>query len=165
MITFLNFVISLHFLFNSPEPRTFILGNSSADLDSVISSLVLAYSLQTSSTDRSYIPVVSCTPIELLYRFDLVYVLKQEGVDLSALLYVNSLDSLRPNDEIILVDHNTEIRSEFVNYVTRVIDHHSISDVNRQIKPEDIIRFPRASALSIILEEFIFNKQSYFCVS
>ena len=64
---------------NRNEGKFFVLGNSSADYDSIFGSLVLAFLLSVTTGDL-HIPIVDCRPEELSLRFEVMAVLKKYGI-------------------------------------------------------------------------------------
>ena len=125
-----------------------VMGNVAMDLDSTISSILLAYSksfqhrapeyLQTVEeskspprTNRYIFPIMNCKKEDLLTRLDIVYHLKEVGVEVSELIYAEEvLDILtgeyESNLDILLVDHNMlDVRQEkYMGYVKGIVDHH-----------------------------------------
>ncbi|RKU47193.1 Exopolyphosphatase [Coniochaeta pulveracea] len=114
------------------KPLTFVIGNESADLDSLCSAIALAYL-------RSHIPPHNKLHIPLanLYRPDLVLrpemgaVLKKAGVEFDDLLTLTEFDQvedLEPQDtRWVLVDHNAltgSLRDRFGDRVVGCVDHH-----------------------------------------
>lgn len=108
-------------LFNQ-EQVVFVVGNESADLDSVASALSLAY-LWRRIDDKALVPVVNNRKEVLCMRGEIIYALSQVQLSLDDLLYA---DSLPKQFEAVLVDHN-EPSCKWEDYdfkVHAVIDHH-----------------------------------------
>ncbi|KAF4636157.1 hypothetical protein G7Y89_g1922 [Cudoniella acicularis] len=122
-------------------PLTFIVGNESADLDSLCSTVVLAY-LRTYSSKKDngfYIPLSNLLRADLSLRPELLPVLKQANLKPSDLITLSDLPSqssdphtlmqeLKPErTRWILVDHNVllgELGKAYGENVVGVLDHH-----------------------------------------
>ncbi|KAJ2829591.1 Exopolyphosphatase [Coemansia sp. 'formosensis'] len=108
-----------------PGRPTLVLGNESADLDSMVSSLALAYAL--SQTQSPVIPVINARREDLALRPDCAQLLKDE---LPALTFIDDIDlrslAQRPLD-VWLVDHNAPAsRQAFLEPLVRgIVDHHA----------------------------------------
>ena len=112
------------------------LGNSSGDMDSVVSSIGFSYfsSLANAEADvhKQILPVISFHRDDLKLRKDIEYTLHKVGLFEDDLIFINDVAKLKCDRyELNLVDHN-EIDSEFFKSegirekatVVSVIDHH-----------------------------------------
>ena len=112
------------------------LGNSSGDMDSVVSSIGFSYfsSLANAEADvhRQILPVISFHRDDLKLRKDIEYTLHKVGLFEDDLIFINDVAKLKCDRyELNLVDHN-EIDSEFFKSegirekatVVSIIDHH-----------------------------------------
>lgn len=85
-----------------------VLGNVSADLDSVFGALALAYCLSEVRYIQirgiSILPVVNIPREDLPLRTEIVSVLKESGVHLELLRFVSEVDIT--DKGLILYDHN-----------------------------------------------------------
>ncbi|OIW28618.1 exopolyphosphatase [Coniochaeta ligniaria NRRL 30616] len=114
-----------------PKPLTFVIGNESADLDSLCSALALAY-LRTHSPPHHtlHIPLANLHRPDLALRPELGAVLRRAGVALDDLLTLSELEqaSVRPEDSRwVLVDHNAVtglVKEKFAHRVVACVDHH-----------------------------------------
>eukprot|EP00126_Sphaerothecum_destruens_P008590 Sdes_comp20267_c0_seq2m13797 len=124
----------------------FVLGNESADIDSIVSSLSYSYFLdwkkkKDSSTQAcNYIPVLNLRREEFILRKEAVHLFQTVNVDYRDFLFLDdtfgrdatSLDSLMKTCqlhrafEFILVDHNQLSPSQqgLSSCVCEIIDHH-----------------------------------------
>ncbi|KAI7887962.1 uncharacterized protein EV154DRAFT_519145 [Mucor mucedo] len=117
-------------LSNKNIKKVLVSGNDSADLDSIISSLLFAYlSHTTQESNTLYIPIVKVPKGDLELRPELKFVLTQVGLDYRKLVTIDMVSEIisEPTD-IVLIDHNqltapfaTESWSE---HVVGVLDHH-----------------------------------------
>ncbi|KAI8343585.1 hypothetical protein BC941DRAFT_509005 [Chlamydoabsidia padenii] len=114
-----------------------VMGNDSADLDSIISALLIAYLNQkkVTSNTKLYVPLVKVPSCDLALRPEVTHVFRRAGIDASKLIYIdqvnmayweNSNNVVKP--AILLVDHN-RLTPPFSNFehncqVVSVIDHH-----------------------------------------
>lgn len=113
---------------------TFVTGNQSSDMDSVVSAI--AYSYFTHCRDASkqvILPFVNITEADLSLRRDIQYALNNIGIQSKDLIFADDLKKL-PADlrmQLILVDHNklegeneTIMENQFHADVVAIIDHH-----------------------------------------
>jgi inorganic pyrophosphatase/exopolyphosphatase len=70
--------------FNTPKLRAIYMGNTSADMDSVVSSMLLSW-LYSTKSDFMFTPVIYCTIEEFPYRMDIVAHLANFGIDMEFL--------------------------------------------------------------------------------
>lgn len=113
---------------------TFVIGNESADLDSLTSSLLYAYIRSYSRRDQLwpglYIPITNIPAADVTLRPEFTVALRNGGVEPADLI---TLDDLPPYEKLphdstrwILVDHNA-LQGELKSFSKRVvgcIDHH-----------------------------------------
>ncbi|OAA56125.1 exopolyphosphatase [Cordyceps fumosorosea ARSEF 2679] len=111
-----------------PLPLTFVVGNESADLDSLCSAVVLAYIRSHISPQRLHIPLSNLPREDLSLRIELGPVLAKADLEISDLITLSELpQQLEPNDtEWVLVDHNvlTGSLKKFERRIVGCIDHH-----------------------------------------
>lgn len=117
-------------------PTSFVIGNESADLDSITCALVYAYiqsSLAVSrKNDKYWIPITNIPRQDLSLRPELTALLRHADLkpkDLITLDDINSITETLPVEttDWTLVDHNVlqgELGKVFSGQVTGVIDHH-----------------------------------------
>lgn len=130
----------------APPPVTFVVGNESADLDSVCSALVLAYfqsyrgqpppaAAASQQRPRVHIPLVNIPHADLSLRPELGPVLSRAGIDAGDLPTLDAVvgpDASAPLSDAarwFLVDHNALTgplaRQGRADYVVGCIDHHA----------------------------------------
>uniref|UniRef100_A0A7S0BUJ9 DHHA2 domain-containing protein n=1 Tax=Rhodosorus marinus TaxID=101924 RepID=A0A7S0BUJ9_9RHOD len=103
-----------------------ILGNESADMDSIVSALVFAF-VRTKSTNNVYVPVVNTVKQDLPLRTDVAFLFAKLGLETNALTFVDEVNFRTDGiEEVVLVDHNrlTGSQEALSDRVTQVIDHH-----------------------------------------
>lgn len=118
------------------QPASFVIGNQSADLDSITCALVYGY-LQSNKAeaikaDRFIVPVTNIPSSELKLRPELTALLKHADLKPSDLITLDDLGKLHeflPPDKTdwTIVDHNVllgELGDHYQDWVTGVIDHH-----------------------------------------
>ncbi|KAM3503786.1 hypothetical protein MY10362_003984 [Beauveria mimosiformis] len=109
-------------------PLTFVVGNESADLDSLCSAVVLAYIRSHIAPKRLHIPLSNLPRDDVALRNELGPVLAKADLEASDLITLSELpQDLDPKDtEWVLVDHNV-LTGKLKKYDSRVvacIDHH-----------------------------------------
>ena len=104
-----------------------MLGNSSADYDSIMGSLIMAF-LLTSTTGTLHVPVIDCMREHLGLRFEVMAVLKKYKIDGERVfLFREEMLQRREGWVVSLYDHNqrpemTDIKVEYV------VDHHALGE-------------------------------------
>ncbi|KAK0637071.1 hypothetical protein B0T17DRAFT_504450 [Bombardia bombarda] len=117
-----------------PNPLTFVVGNESADLDSLCSALLLAYFRSQTPPHTLHIPLSNLARADLALRPELNAVLRPAGLKPDDLLTLSDLPkgdglALRPeNTRWLLVDHNAltgPLADQlFSSAVVGCVDHH-----------------------------------------
>ncbi|KAM3074626.1 Exopolyphosphatase [Clarireedia jacksonii] len=125
---------SLEIATQKGSPITFVVGNESADLDSICSAVTLAYirtfSPSTSPSRATYIPLSNLPRTDLSLRTELKPVLSRANLRASDLITLSdfSLQALKAeNTRWVLVDHNSlqgELGTVFGKRVVGCVDHH-----------------------------------------
>ncbi|KKF96568.1 putative exopolyphosphatase [Ceratocystis platani] len=115
-------------LASSSRPLTLVVGNESADLDSLCCATLYAY-FQTAATPKvPHIPLANLVRADLALRPELTTVLSHADLSMSDLITLDDLPSSLTPDETawVLVDHNalTGRLTPFQSRVTGCIDHH-----------------------------------------
>ncbi|XP_030003033.1 exopolyphosphatase PRUNE1-like isoform X2 [Sphaeramia orbicularis] len=113
-----------------------VLGSESCDLDSVVSSLAMAYFLyRTSSGPPSgpiVVPVLNIPRSQLHLRFDVVLLLREAGIAMETLVFRDEVDLARLHGDrrlaLTLVDHNMLSSSDSILHraVVEILDHHQL---------------------------------------
>jgi exopolyphosphatase len=145
------------------ETIHFVMGNESADLDSIVSSISYAYLLQDSLPNELYIPLLNIERNELALRKDALYLFQLFDVNPDTILF---LDDNVPMEQLFeqqrlrlnLVDHNTlkPRQAHLSAAVERIVDHHA--DENREyplVRKEDKLVTVAGSNATLIAEKFI----------
>ncbi|KIC76990.1 hypothetical protein DB41_DN00110 [Neochlamydia sp. TUME1] len=139
----------------------YVLGNESADLDSVISSLMYAYLLyENHSRQELYLPLINIKREEVNTRKDLLYLLQLAKISTNHLLfleeapfsYLFSRRQLRLN----LVDHHILRMDQqiFSAAVESIIDHHFPEPINYPLlSPASLLIEPVGSTATLIAEK------------
>ena len=119
---------------NAPHLQALVLGNPSADMDSVVSSFALSWLCGSRADHPPYSPVINCSRNELKLRIDIVRHLSNFGIDDQFLadnvLFADDLQDADASkvESVALVDFN-QINKEleaygFDNKVHYIVDHH-----------------------------------------
>ncbi|KAB5539487.1 hypothetical protein GE09DRAFT_319219 [Coniochaeta sp. 2T2.1] len=112
-------------------PLTFVIGNESADLDSLCSALALAYlRSHTPPNFNLHIPLANLRRADLALRPELGAVLRRAGVGVEDLLTLSEFEEADVKSEEsrwVLVDHNAVtgvVKEKFADRVVGCVDHH-----------------------------------------
>ncbi|OTB19969.1 hypothetical protein K445DRAFT_313761 [Daldinia sp. EC12] len=141
-------------------PLHFVVGNESADLDSLCSTLFLAYIRSHSPPHVLHIPLCHLPRDDLLLRPEFAAVLKYAAVTTDDVLTLTELpggdNGLKPEDtRWLLVDHNVMTGSLGQTYGNRIvgcIDHHDDEGkVPADAKPRVIQKC--GSCMSLVVEQ------------
>ena len=109
-----------------------VMGNESADLDSIVSASVYAYFLRHHDRDSSVniVPLINTGSKGLSSRQEAAFLFEKTGVDVANLLFLDSLCLEEFHSagrlRLTLIDHNDLAvrQSEFKSAVVEIIDHH-----------------------------------------
>ncbi|KAH6632174.1 hypothetical protein F5144DRAFT_649702 [Chaetomium tenue] len=143
-----------------PNTLTFVVGNESADLDSLCSALLFAYFRTHTPSQRLHIPLSNLQRADLALRPELRAVLHPAGLKPDDLITFSDLprDGLNPQGtQWLLVDHNAltgDLAASFSNQVVGCIDHHADEGVIPHHTTQDQPRVitPCGSCMSLILD-------------
>ena len=113
---------------------SFVVGNESADLDSIVCAVVYGYiqssKIEARRSNTFTIPVTNIPAADLSLRPELTALLQHAGVQPSDLITLDDISSCSPPAEKTswtLVDHNTltgTLAKTYSKQQTSVIDHH-----------------------------------------
>lgn len=138
-----------------------VMGNESADLDSVVSPLMYAYfrHRQTAKDDISSVPCINTQSSHLRLRPEVTYWLDEVGVDTRFLIFLDSVDlkscEMKGGLRVSLVDHNELPPSQtyLKDSVVEIIDHHAdgqeFPNMGRRIVQ------PVGSSATLVAEEIL----------
>ncbi|MCP4719137.1 MAG: DHH family phosphoesterase, partial [Desulfobacteraceae bacterium] len=120
-----------------------VMGNEAADLDSMASSIVYAYFLNTLDKD-SVVPIIPIPRADFKLRTEAVYVFEQAGIDLNYLIFMDDVNFekiMKDDTRLVLVDHNrlSTLYKPYGERVCLILDHHRdeglYPNVHRVIEP------------------------------
>lgn len=117
-----------------------VLGNEAADLDSIISSIVLAYHLESEETSLTstwcnHVPVINIPRKDFSLRKDAVFLFQLLQVPVLDLVFIDDLDLQSLLNQkilsVILTDHNALASSQLFlkDSVIGIFDHHHIESM------------------------------------
>eukprot|EP00935_MAST-01C_sp_MAST-1C-sp1_P002349 g2349.t1 len=127
----------------SQKALVFCIGNQAGDLDTIVSSLALAYFEQSQDDSRTFVPLMPFTRSEFRLRGDARKLFEQadfafdgQGAP-SSLLFIDEVDwqQVGKDTSVMLTDHNKlhpGYSSYFPGGVLKIVDHHK----NEQAHPE-----------------------------
>ncbi|OLN95728.1 putative exopolyphosphatase [Colletotrichum chlorophyti] len=139
-------------------PLTFVVGNESADLDSLCSAVVYAYLRTLTPPHTLHIPISNLPRHDLKLRPEMTAALAQAHLKPSDLLTLDDLPAdLAPKDtRWVLVDHNALTGALASRYAARVVgcvDHHADEDaVPRDTGSEPRLIEKCGSAASLVVD-------------
>lgn len=155
---------------NLQEKVHYVLGNESADLDSIASSIAFAYLLYHENNSKQgelYIPLLNMHRVELALRKDVLYLFQLLNISADDLLFLDDDVPLRllfvqNRLRFNLVDHNILRPSQeyLSNAVERIVDHHA--DENKQyplLTPENKTIAIVGSAATLVSEKMLPSHQ------
>lgn len=129
-----------------------VMGNVSADLDSVVSAMAASWT-------RGALPLINIFSSELSLRRDVVYLFDKFHIEASSFLFKEDfpLDPKSwkvPKFTLTLVDHNDLVSEEkvLIPYVAGIIDHHADADIDYPNLEEKNIE-PVGSTATLLVEE------------
>ncbi|KAG5929119.1 hypothetical protein E4U42_007023 [Claviceps africana] len=136
-------------------PLTFVVGNESADLDSLCSAIVYAFLRTNSPPHTLHIPLSNLSRADLALRTEMTAVLQHAALTTDHLLTLSDLPDLQPQDtRWVLVDHNspTGALKKFASQVAGCVDHH-VDEGFVGVDARPRIIEPCGSCMSLIVDE------------
>ena len=157
-----NFLKQAQLLVANNTFKKVVVGNESADLDSIISANLLAYAYFKMG-DELIIPLINCNKEDYKLRTESYGLLKRYDIDENDLIFIDSIDDSlinNPNNiEVIIVDHNKlpdNLRA-WDNSVISIFDHHQDIEMYSNAKPRI---FETIGSCSTLVAQFILDKQA-----
>jgi inorganic pyrophosphatase/exopolyphosphatase len=172
-----NYLKALKKLNESPliTKRTYILGNTSVDMDSVLAAYLLAIGKNmkekiiyidenneiqiNEKTDKIYYPILNCKRGTYHHRLDGQYVFEKFKIDENDFLYSDdeffSEEKIKStqNTNFILVDHSLlDSKQKYLSpYIIEVIDHHIVPSYDFPNLKDRCIQYPIGSCTTLVL--------------
>jgi len=113
------------------KPVTVVLGNESADLDSIVSALTYAFLLHTkASSGSTVVPVVNIAREDFVLRTETVFIFKRLKLDPQGLVFIDDVNLAELHAEqrleLVLVDHNRlgPQQAALEPAIIEILDHH-----------------------------------------
>jgi exopolyphosphatase len=139
--------------------RHLVMGNETADLDSVVSSLIYAYYLYHFGSNETIgvLPLINARSGCLSLKPEIAFWLDETGVDTEHLIFIDSLDlrdwAAKGQLRLTLVDHNLlpPPQTFLKESVVEIIDHHNLEE-HQFPKLERCIIEPVGSAATLVAE-------------
>ena len=171
----------------SIDEITFILGNSSCDMDSALSSFLLSLgknikhntitynksnntAIFNKNPKQLFLPVLNIKRGTFAHRLDIKYVFDLFKIDENLFWYIsdeifdeNKLFLLHKNNNIktsvILVDHSKlcDEQKFLADYVTEIYDHHQENKYDYKNLKSIHIKYPLGSCTTLILLDYFFD--------
>lgn len=121
--------------------KVLVVGNSSADLDSLVSSICYAYLYNAYYNTNICFPFIDIPSKELRLRKDVTHVLHKFDIDQSLIFFQDDLLHRESTQDLklIYVDHNSSQNSSLLtNEVMLIIDHHADEGLFKSAEPRII---------------------------
>lgn len=120
----------------SSAPHVFI-GNEGADLDSIVSAIVLAYASESNGAVAETVPIINCMRADFHLRGDAFAALSAAGIDTASLVFIDDADILALDGGVTLVDHNEPASHQqaLASRVRGIVDHHVDAGKHLDAKP------------------------------
>ncbi|GFY45277.1 exopolyphosphatase PRUNE1 [Trichonephila inaurata madagascariensis] len=138
-----------------------VLGNESCDLDSAISSLVMAYFIfKVQKNADIVVPVLNVKRKELAVRTEVVFFLEETSINISDVICIDEIDLKALHEKgklsVVLVDHNTlsTEQSYLDSRVVQILDHHEIDNPDKIKKLNSKIE-PVGSCCTLVADEIL----------
>ena len=152
-----NFLKQAKYLLTNNSISKVVVGNESADLDSVISAILLAYAYSEMG-EVDIIALINCKKEDYKLRTESYGLLKRYDIDESDLIFIDDINvSLiqEPKQlEVIIVDHNKlpdNLRA-WDNLVVAIFDHHQDIGMYKDANPR---LFETVGSCSSLVSKFI----------
>jgi len=160
-----NFLTQAKTLVTNNTFKKVVVGNESADLDSIISANLLAYAFYKLG-DEFIIPLINCKKEDYKLRTESYGLLKRYDVDENDLIFIDDIDASLIQDpkqlEVVVVDHNKlpdNLRA-WDSSVVSIFDHHQDVEMYKNAEPRF---FETVGSCSTLVAEFILeNKAEIF---
>ncbi len=161
-----NFLFDSKSSLNNKNTVCFVMGNEASDLDSMASSIVYAYYLQTFNNDETsiYIPLINIPGADFKLRTEAVYLFNEAEINIKNLLFTDEINieeiSKTGKLSFILVDHNriSPALSSYKNNVIEVIDHHK----DEEIYSKSITTIEATGSCATLIAEKIIKNNADF---
>ena len=137
-----------------------VIGNQSADLDSIASSISMSYLLTNKNESNiQYFPIINSTKSIIETKKECIYLFESLSINLDDLIFLNDLVNDNRNEivDVVLVDHNEldeqENKLGFSNLITGIVDHHVDKGLFGNADPR-IVDLTAGSNCSLITDLF-----------
>jgi exopolyphosphatase len=125
-----EFVRKAKQVYTQAQKASVVIGNQSADLDSIASAISMSYYLTSVSQDMTtYIPFINSSKAIISSKKECLYLFNSLSINFETdLLFMSDWSADKSIGELILVDHNElddkQVALNFSNLVTGIVDHH-----------------------------------------
>ena len=113
------------------KPVRAFLGNEASDLDSMASSILLAWSKGTVSDGLPNVPVMNIPREDFNLRTEALWLFEDTGIDIKNLVFLDDVDLgallTHSASRLVLVDHNklSAAQGAWASKVEEILDHHA----------------------------------------
>jgi exopolyphosphatase len=140
---------------------TIVIGNQSADYDSIVSAITLSYFLTKSKAPSVFIPFINSNSKVLNSKKDCSLLFNTFSIDINQdLLFLNDINNEIINN-IILVDHNeldtNELKLNFKDKIKSIYDHHIDKQLFLDASPR-IVDVNVGSNTTLVAQLFLQNE-------
>lgn len=148
-----------------PKLKLMVVGNSSADLDSVVSAVTYSWLYNHVHGSGVSVPYIDICRSELRLRKDVELVFAENKVDVSQILFKQDLPTIDKEMKLILVDHNKLQNPGLLRFeVSGIIDHHLDEEEYQDVTPRIVQVSGSCASLvlnywfNIISDKFVISK-------
>ncbi|MCD6544639.1 MAG: DHH family phosphoesterase [Flavobacteriaceae bacterium] len=152
-----NFLKKAKEIVRSNNIQQIVVGNESADLDSIISANLLAFAYNALG-EENIIPLINCKKRDYKLRTESYGLFKRYDIDENDLIFIDDIDKSQLTDsgdlKVIVVDHNKlpdNLRA-WDNAVVSVFDHHQDVGMYASANPR---YFETVGSCSTLIARFI----------
>ena len=137
----------------------FVMGNESADLDSMVSAIAYAF-LEYQDHHLHTVPVINIPRHEFVFRAEALWLFESLGMSHDCLTFIDEIDLARfCNDraaELFLVDHNKLCprQEHLASMVCGAVDHHVDEHLYTNTCTRRRVIHPSGSACTLVAEAF-----------
>lgn len=157
-----NFLKKAKELVQSNTIEKIVVGNESADLDSIISAVLLAFAYSKMNEEK-IVPLINCNKRDYKLRTESYGLLKRYDIDENNLIFVDEIDDSLINDpkdlKVIVVDHNKlpdNLRA-WDGSVVAVFDHHQDIGMYPNAQPR---QFETVGSCATLIAQFVLENNA-----
>lgn len=130
-----------------------VVGNESADMDSIVCSVLYAHLMQLNQSESVWLPIIHLPDSDaLMLRKDVIHLFDLLSIDVDQLIFIREIIDSSNIDQIVLVDHNHSTLPFNCGRITKIIDHHK--DEGFHLESERLID-QTGSCCTLVIKQYI----------